>query len=183
MNHETIKTALVSWFVGAAGLPVIWANEPGEPPPLPYGVLSRVATRSVGTANIGYTWDASQPKGQENVPTVSRHIIMTVQCEVLAGSGTTIAHDAKADAILERLKSSLDSPIRRPALKAAGLGVVRAHDVIDHTKEVNGAYESRATLDVEFSAVATYVESTGISVIETIEIESNIETHNSVDNY
>lgn len=159
LNWLTVENALQAWLKGAVGGEVIWSNQDGCQPSMPYGTLKISGPRqSSPTPEILNTTNLSNPAGQEIEQTVVLHGQITVSCQVYArpttGAGT-------ARELLEQARKALFLPTQRERLRAAGLALVEAGDTQDLTALLETTWQSRAVMDVRFNVVDTASEKTG----------------------
>lgn len=170
MDRTAFKDALHAWFVAATGLAagsVIWADQAAPRPGYPYGVLNIHSSRGLGTDDVTYEHDNGEDAGEDMIPTAAGHRVFTVSCQVLNMSsiqGATLADNKTAQHYLDRARNSLALPSSLTILRASNISYVTTGQIIDLDESIESGWLSRASLDVEFGAVASSVDA-GISYI------------------
>jgi hypothetical protein len=165
LDWTAIENALVVWVEHTLGEgQVIWADQEGPQPGMPYATLKITGRRSMTpTPELHHYTDLGNPAGEEVEQTVIDHQEITVSCQVFA-LNTTGAKTARD--LLGRVRMSIFLPARLTALREAGLALVEAGDTQDLTALLETTWQSRAALDVRFNTVDTATEKTGY--IETV---------------
>jgi hypothetical protein len=160
LSWTDIENALVTWLEAEIGPgQVIWANQGGAQPKMPYGTLKIGGPRpSSPTPEVLNSTNLTNPAGQEIEQTVIGHGEITVSCQIFAFP--TTGHLTARQA-LERAKLRLYLPTTRAALRVAGLALVQAGDTQDLTALLETSWQSRAAMDVRFNVVDSMTEKTG----------------------
>lgn len=146
-----VKSAIRGWFLPATGLAdgaVIWANQTGPRPAVPFAEINFRA----GITRLGaYDEERLDPNTAGNIIRVAQRKL-TVSCHTY-GPG--------AIALMETAQEALDTYAARSALASGGLYVSDRGKIQDLTKLLETTFEERAQLDVVFALAAITNENVG----------------------
>lgn len=173
LTADTIRPAIKAWV--ESQLPnasVVWENEAEAAGFQPQTVvrLNTLTSGAVGIDELRWTHDAGEPDPAiDFTPTVSgnREFTLSILVSNRDQRATLDAHWH-----LEKLRTSLQKPTVRDALRVAGLSLQRYQPIQPLNEERKGRVESKASMDVIFNAVVndtdtaeagSYVEKAGIT--------------------
>lgn len=153
---STARNGLGTWFNGALGYPVIWADQDAPRPAKPFGQLQK----GVGDQPAG---QPGNDEGQRSSTVAGRtthrmHRTHVISLQVFSDdmSGSTTAADLLSVA-LAKLARAAD----RAALVTAGVRVQTVGSVRDLTTWLPTRPESRAQVDITVSTMDTLDEDAG----------------------
>jgi len=151
LSWTAIERAIVNHVKAATGIEVIFADQVGEQPLMPYATIKINGPRALSPQpEILLGYDSGAPAGQEVTQTVILHgeIQVSIQTysQITAGAGT-------ARELLEQVRRTLFLPGRRDLLSAAGLALLAASDTQDLSVLLEATWQSRAAMDVRFNMV------------------------------
>jgi len=154
---STARNGLGTWFNGALGYPVIWADQDAPRPGKPFGQLQR------GASDQPDGGQEANPEGDRSATvagrtTHRRHHTHVVSLQVFSDdmAGSTTAADLLSTAVAKLSRAS-----DRAALVAVGVTVQTVGSVRDLTTWLPTRPESRAQVDITVSTLDTLVEDAG----------------------
>lgn len=148
--------AIYDWASTQTASPVIWANQDGPQPELPYVTLQVTADNREGMAHVGCI-DA------DGIATIQQGQILSVSVQTWGNS---------ALGLVQGLRNSLEKPTVQRGLRESGLAYVRVTLGPQDVPDVTGTtFQARAVMDVQFRAAVTLTDDLG--VIESIAFEGS----------
>lgn len=153
----TARNGLGTWFYGALGYPVIWADQDAPRPAKPFGQLQR------GAQDVAVAVQAGNDEAVRSATVAGRtthrmHRTHVVSLQVFSDdlTGSTCAADLLSAAVAKLARAS-----DRAALVAAGVAVQTVGNVRDLTGWVPTRPESRAQVDITVATLDTLTEDAG----------------------
>ena len=128
-------------------------------------------------------WAYERALGSDMIPRTVIHSVITVSCQVHVpepSQGTAWTHDTRALVYIEKARATLRMPKPLAALRAANIAHVRSEPSQDLSGVWGGTWRDRAAFDVHFATSQTITD-TGESLIETVEIEGDIDGNTFTD--
>lgn len=186
MDFATIEAALEAWVgTEAPDCQVAWAHRSDadflEPPVVELQLLS---ITQPAPDSVEYEYDDEAPVGDpeaEPDPVIGEELIVTVsglrqlvvQVTVRSAEQTSVL---QAAIYLEQLRSGLRKPSVLDALGVAGIGVIRAEQILiaDAPSYDEDRWESVGSFDVVLSAAENLTDSSG-TYIESVILSSDID--------
>lgn len=168
-----VRAALYDWLHAQTGLTVVWANEAAARPPYPYA-----------TINIPNVTPVHQDEqrietedGGNGVKVVSvGNRELTISCQAFV-SFEAVPHDYEADAMhfmsMAQASLNLDEVLSR--LKAAGVYVQEALEIIDLSGALEALWLSRAAFDIKAGLSFRVDPGTFEGSIAQVEVSSALE--------
>lgn len=153
----TARNGLGTWFNGALGYPVIWANQDAPRPAKPFGQLQKgVGDQPDGVQ--GGNGEAVRSATVAGRTTHRQHRTHVISLQVFSDdmTGSTTAHDLLCVAIAKLARAA-----DRAALVAVGVTVQTVGSVRDLTAMLPTRPESRAQVDITVSTMDTLDEDAG----------------------
>jgi hypothetical protein len=173
MNWKSIQEALVVWVEAQSGLKAQWRDEAQVFQAKARLKLSILTSSANGIDETRWEFDGTRALGQEMVPRFcgNRNFTLSIQCET-----RDQRPEGAARHYLEKLRTSLLKPSVRALLNTAGVAYQSAAAIANLGGILDGREESRAVLDVFFSAVVNErdVNESG-SFVEKIEVSHDLE--------
>lgn len=151
MAFADIRQAIYNWVKVESDLTVIWKDQSEARPPRPYIALKLISgPRKVGHDDLRQGIVGVEVHGQ-------RH--WTCSIDVI-GAG--------AMDMISQLQTSLEDPEVLAGLRARGLAVIKSEDAVDLTTPLDTGFETRAKMDVLFSANVTRSQPDPTGAIENV---------------
>jgi len=159
----TARAGLATWFAGALGYPVFWANQDMPRPAKPFGQIQvTVSDVPDGVAASADEKVRSTTTAGKLTSRFFRTHVISLQVFTDDTTGAT-----RADVLLGTALQKLNLEADRAALVAAGVRVQTVGSVRDLTSLLPTRPESRAQCDVTVSTVDT-LDETGNYIAEVI---------------
>lgn len=166
---STIQTALHTWVSNATGATTVWANQ-NEPRPenYPFVVMNVTDLTPDGGDYLALQVNGA---GDFDECVISRRVLtLNVQC-----FSDSQAFDSNGRYYLELAAAEARRVQTREAFAAADLGLVRAAPVQNLDQVINGAWESRWSINFTFNALLSYEPAGGgVNAIDTVVAENQI---------
>lgn len=154
---STARNGLGTWFYGALGYPVIWADQDAPRPAKPFGQLQRgVGDQAAGVQAGNDEAVRSATVAGRTTHRMHRTHIVSLQVFSDDMTGSTTAADLLTAALAKLARAS-----DRAALVAAGVTVQTVGSVRDLTAMLPTRPESRAQVDITVSTLDTLTEDAG----------------------
>lgn len=179
IDWETVENAVYDWLTGnitGSELEIvpeaIWANQNAPQPAYPFCSMSIVSMiQEGGRDESRATTDLARDAGEEvELLTVNQiQFTLSLSFHTDPKSGGT-SPQGRARALAQKARSSLAMRAVLDFLAAAGIAVVAEEGVTDTSVVVNGAWLSRATLDVRMRVVSQMAQYAGF--IEKVHLTS-----------
>lgn len=154
---STARNGLGTWFNGALGYPVIWADQDAPRPAKPFGQLQLGITDQPDAVQ-GAAGEVQYSATVAGRKTHRHHRTHVVSLQVFADATTG---SATAPDLLSAAVQKLSRDADRAALVTAGVSVQTVGNVRNLTGWLPTRPESRAQVDITVSTVDTLVEDAG----------------------
>jgi hypothetical protein len=159
LDFVAIENAVRAWLAASTGATVIFADQDGPQPALPY-LTVRIdgPRREGGRDELRETTSPGNPDGQEIEQASYGPRELTVRCQAFTAS---TAGGGAARELLQIAQSALGLPAALDGLAAAGLAVIDegAVQVLNVVVETN--FQGRASLDLRLRATDSVTQRTG----------------------
>lgn len=150
MDWQTIQDTLREWVARATGLPTYWFGEDVENIHTPHCELQVGSSAGLGVDETRYTYDATQPNGQELVRTQCGNRLFMLSCRARTRDQTPVG---AARFYLEKVRTALQKRSSLETFRASNLAVVGHEPLINLDAIFQDRQQSEAQLDIRFSTV------------------------------
>lgn len=166
-DRERFERAIVEWFGGATGVPLIWANQTIPQLAHAYATASIQAQSSIGGEDETRVALADPPgdPGEEIEILAAQLRRLTVSFNVFSNSN---APSSDARAIMDKARAGLFLPSVARELQNAGIAVISDGAILNLDQLEADAWIGRAQMDVIFCAAFNARDRVGY--IETAEV-------------
>lgn len=166
IDFVAIETALRTWLGAATGAVVIFADQDGPQPPLPYLTLGLPGLRREGGADeLRDETELKAPAGQEVVLSTYGPRELTAHCQAFTAPTTGVG---TARELLQQAQSALGRPDVLEQLAQVGLAVIDEGAVTVLNLVLETRFQGRAALDVRLRVTDGSASRTGY--IETVSV-------------
>jgi hypothetical protein len=170
ININELKTNLAYVFKTITQIPVIWANQNANTPSGDFILLKISAIRSIGATD--YESPPMIDNQQQNTYKIftngDREIVLSIQC--ISENSFEILLD-----FLNKIRLNKNNIDILNEKKLVFVGV--EGDIADITTNINGAFESRASLELIFRVSKNYSsdDTYEVGVVEKIEMDATLQ--------
>jgi hypothetical protein len=169
-SWTAVEDAVRAWVLTGSGLDnehVIWADQDGPRPGLPFVTIKIGDLSPVGPADLVPDTDLARAAGQEIRRTVTQLFEFTASVQAFT---TPTTGTAAARSLLARVHTAVRLPTVNDALNLAGIAPFDVGKVQNLSAVLGQGFEGRASLEVRFYAQESLAENLGY--ITSIEIEN-----------